>query len=146
MAISREEIIRNDFPAERRGYERAAVDAHLIRVADNVGSSSLAEVAAAKVASVIEAAEAKAREIEADARRDAESLLSDARSQAREQIERAQTSVASLVDQADDLRGRVGAMLREVVGSEDASAEVPQPQPVPEPAPQPVPEPAPPQP
>ncbi|MGH2981100.1 MAG: DivIVA domain-containing protein [Solirubrobacterales bacterium] len=137
--MKREEILRSDFPTARKGYDPAAVDAHLREVADDVeaarGSTSLADVAAEKVASIVEAAEAKAKEIEADARREADELLSNARSQARDQIERAQRSVANLVGQADELRERVGAMAREVGGGETRAETEPGPEPVPEPAP-----------
>lgn len=143
MSVSRDEIVRDDFPAARKGYDQGAVDAHLRQVAEKVEqsgeSASLADVAAQKVASIVEAAEAKAKEIEADARREADELLSSARTQARDQIERAQRSVAKLIGQADELRERVGAMAREVGGEEDPRDET-------EPGPQPVPEPAPPQP
>jgi cell division septum initiation protein DivIVA len=142
MSLSREEIVKDDFPSARKGYEPAAVDAHLRHVADEVESApepSLADVATKKVGSIIEAAEAKAKEIEADARREADELLSTAREQARDQLERAQRSVANLIGQADDLRERIGAMAQEVVGGEKSRAET-------EPAPEPVPEPAPPQP
>jgi DivIVA domain-containing protein len=140
MSISREDIVRDDFPTARKGYDRAAVDAHLRKVAEKVeqenGSASLADVAAQKVASIVEAAEAKAKEIEADARREADELLSNSRSQARDQIERAQRSVAKLIGQADELRERIGAMAEDVVGTEKGRAETdPGPQPVPEPAP-----------
>jgi DivIVA domain-containing protein len=147
--MRREEIERKDFPTARKGYDPAAVDAHLREVADRVerapDTTSLASVAADKVASIVEAAEAKAKEIEAEARQEADELLSNARTQARDQIERAQKSVARLIGQADDLRERIGAMAQEVGGAGEA-AETPAPEPVPEPEPQPVPEPAPPQP
>jgi DivIVA domain-containing protein len=149
MSISREEIVRSDFPTARKGYDPAAVDAHLRTVADSLeGASepSLADVAAQKVGGIIEAAEEKAKEIEADARREADEVLAAAKTQARDQIERAQRSVAKLVGQADDLRERIGAMADEVIGPAQAAAETPQPEPVPEPQPEPVPEPAPPQP
>ncbi len=142
MSLSREEIVKGDFPSARKGYEPAAVDSHLRWVADAIESSpepSLADVAVEKVGSIIEAAEAKAKEIEADARREADELLSNARSQARDQLERAQRSVAKLIGQADDLRERIGAMAQDVIGEEGTRAET-------EPGPQPVPEPAPPQP
>jgi DivIVA domain-containing protein len=140
MSPSREEIVRDDFPTARKGYDPAAVDAHLRKVADQVKKTgepaSLADVAARKVASIVEAAEAKAKEIETDARREADELLSNARSQARDQIERAQRSVAKLIGQADELRERIGAMAEDVVGMEKGRAETdPGPQPVPEPAP-----------
>jgi DivIVA domain-containing protein len=142
MSLTREEILKDDFPSARKGYEPAAVDAHLRRIADRLESSSepsLADVAAQKVASIVEAAEAKAKEIEADARREADELLSNSREQARDQLERAQRSVANLIGQADDLRERIGEMAQEVVGGEGGRAET-------EPAPEPVPEPAPPEP
>jgi DivIVA domain-containing protein len=142
MTISREDIVRDDFPTARKGYDPAAVDAHLRKIADQAegaGGPSLADVASEKVASIVEAAEAKANEIEADARREADQLLSGARAQARDQIERAQRSVAKLVGQADELREKVGEMAREVGGGEKPRSET-------EPEPEPVPEPAPPQP
>lgn len=142
MTLSREEILKDDFPRARRGYDPSAVDAHLRHVADSVETTaepSLADVAAKKVASIIEAAEAKAKEIESDARREADELLANAREQARDQLERAQRSVANLIGQADDLRERIGEMAQEVVGGEETKAET-------EPAPAPTPEPAPPEP
>jgi DivIVA domain-containing protein len=133
--MKRDEIIKSDFPTARKGYDRAAVDAHLRKVADaadrSAGEPSLADAAAQKVGSIIEAAEAKAKEIEADARREADQLLSKARAEAGEQIERAQDSVSKLVGQADELRERVSAMAREVGGA-DTTAET-EPQIVPEP-------------
>ncbi|MEK6250592.1 MAG: DivIVA domain-containing protein [Actinomycetota bacterium] len=142
MTISRDDIVRSDFPTARKGYDQTAVDAHLRKVAEQVeqaGPASLADVAAQKVASIVEAAEAKAKEIEADARREADELLSNARDQARDQLERAQRSVANLIGQADELRERIGEMAQAVVGGEGIRGET-------EPGPQPVPEPAPPEP
>jgi DivIVA domain-containing protein len=149
MSLSRDQIIRSDFPTARKGYDTAAVDAHLREVADSVEDSSepsLADVAAQKVASIVEAAEATAKEIEAEARREADELLAGARTQARDQLERAQRSVAKLVGQADELREKIGAMADDVMGPGETKGETPQPEPVPEPQPEPVPEPAPPQP
>ena len=143
MSISRDEIVRSDFPTARKGYDPTAVDAHLREVAEQVEQAdrpaSLADVASQKVASIVEAAEAKAKEIEADARREADELLSNARDQARDQLERAQRSVANLIGQADELRERIGEMAQAVVGGEGTRGET-------EPGPRPVPEPAPPQP
>jgi DivIVA domain-containing protein len=137
--MNRDEIVRDDFPTARKGYDPAAVDAHLRKVADQVeksaGSVSLADVAAQKVAGIVEAAEAKAKEIEADARRGADELLSNARAQSRDQMERAQRSVAKLVGQANQLQERIGAMAQEVGGGEIKAETEPGPEPVPEPAP-----------
>jgi DivIVA domain-containing protein len=143
MTISREDIVRSDFPTARKGYDQTAVDVHLRKVAEQAEQAdrpaSLADVAAQKVASIVEAAEAKAKEIEADARREADELLSNARDQARDQLERAQRSVANLIGQADDLRQRIGAMAEDVIGGQGSRAET-------EPGPEPVPEPTPPEP
>ena len=153
--MKRSEIVRGDFPTARKGYEQAAVDAHLRHVADEVeragSGDSLASVAAERVRSIVEAAEAKAREIEADARREADEILSSAKAQAREQVDRAQSSVAKLIGQADELRERIGAMAQEVTGGEGKAESPdtvpePMPEPVPEPTPDPVPEPTPPEP
>jgi DivIVA domain-containing protein len=143
MTISKDDIVRSDFPTSRKGYDPNAVDAHLREVAKQVEQAdepaSLADVAAQKVGSIVEAAEAKAKEIEADARREADELLSNARDQARDQLERAQRSVANLIGQADDLRQRIGAMAEDVIGGQGSRAET-------EPGPEPVPEPMPPEP
>jgi DivIVA domain-containing protein len=143
MTISREDIVRSDFPTARKGYDQTAVDVHLRKVAEQAEQAdrpaSLADVAAQKVASIVEAAEAKAKEIEADARREADELLSNARDQARDQLERAQRSVANLIGQADELGERIGEMAQAVVGGEGSRGEI-------EPGPRPVPEPAPPEP
>jgi outer membrane biosynthesis protein TonB len=144
--MKRDEILR-DFPTARKGYEQAAVDAHLREVADAVeqagGSESLAEVAAESVRSIVDAAEAKAREIEAEARSEADRILSDAKAQARTQVDRAQGSVTKLIGQADELRERIGAMAQDVVGPDETAAETPSPEVVPEPTPEPAPEPTP---
>ena len=36
MALDRQSIMRTDFPSNRRGYDPAAVDAHLDRIATEV--------------------------------------------------------------------------------------------------------------
>jgi DivIVA domain-containing protein len=61
--MERDEIERHDFPAVRRGYDPAAVDAHLRRVADELERrpASLAQNTSAQVKTIIEAAETSAR-------------------------------------------------------------------------------------
>ena len=160
MSIDRDEIVRDDFPTARKGYDPAAVRAHLRAVADSVRDNAgtpLAETAADRVGSIIEAAERKAAEIEADARDEAERIVSAARREAREQVDRAQGAVGRLVDQADELRsavGRLGSDIASQVGSSkpaEPRAEtpapeiVPQPPRIPEPEPPLEPEPSPPQ-
>ena len=140
--MRREEIVRGDFPQVRRGYDRAAVDAHLRDVAEAFAelerrsrAGSLAGAAAEKVSGIIEAAEAKASEIEAEAPRAAE-----------QQLRRAEEASAKLVAEAEELRRRVAALSDEVVPEPSVPQPEVDPQPVivPEPGPQPVPEPTPP--
>ena len=73
VAMDRHEIERHDFPAARRGYDPAAVDAHLRRVADEIERrpASLAEGTSSQVRSIIEAAEASAQQLRDDAGREA---------------------------------------------------------------------------
>ncbi len=81
MPLDREAIEKRDFPVGRRGYDPAAVQAHLARLADQVealqraasavpsASGSVAEVAAERVRGIVEAAEGDAERIRADAER-----------------------------------------------------------------------------
>ena len=170
--MRREEIERSDFPSSRRGYDRAAVDAHLHRVAEEAerreretaGAGTLAEAAGERVTGIIAAAEEKAAEIERDARARAEEVLARAEQEARAKVAEARQAVEGLVGKADELRRQVGALGQSLAGTEGqpgpaAETEpgpvvVPEPEPpqpevdpapvvVPEPGPTPVPEPTP---
>ncbi len=74
--VDRDSIERRDFPVGRRGYDQAAVDAHLRHVADQMESlrdrppaapSSLAAGTSEQVRAILEAAEAGAAELRAGA-------------------------------------------------------------------------------
>jgi DivIVA domain-containing protein len=73
--VDRDAIERRDFPIGRRGYDQAAVDDHLRRVADKlealrpVAPASLAAGTSEKVRMILEAAEASAADLRADAAR-----------------------------------------------------------------------------
>jgi DivIVA domain-containing protein len=142
--LDRDDIVREDFPKVRRGYDPNAVRAHLRSVADAVrerGSTPLAETAAERVGSIVEAAEQKATEIEAEARGEAERIVSAARTEAKEQVDRAQGAVSRLVEQADELRSAVGRLGSEITSQARTNAETPAPEVVPD-RPEIVPEPA----
>ncbi len=81
-AVDREDIERHDFPVGRRGYDPAAVDEHLRRVADeidalraNPGSrpapTPLSAGTSEQVRAILEAAETGAAELRAEAGREA---------------------------------------------------------------------------
>jgi DivIVA domain-containing protein len=72
VALDRQSIEKKDFPVGRRGYEPAAVDAHLTAVSEEVEelkraarrrSESLASSSSEQVRAIIDAAENSAAEI-----------------------------------------------------------------------------------
>jgi hypothetical protein len=126
--LDRQAIERRDFPIGRRGYDTAAVDAHLRALAAEVeelkraaaggGESSLASTAGSQVQSIIQAAENAAAEIERqagesarlvreEAERDAERTRDDA-------VEKSRVHVAAVSQVATKLLQRVGSMDGEV--------------------------------
>jgi vacuolar-type H+-ATPase subunit H len=127
--MEREEIVREDFPSARKGWDPEAVKAHLNALAERLpkGSGSIGEVAADRVGKIVGVAEATAAEIEAEAgkqaeaivaaaRGEAEEIISRARSEAQARIEQAQKAVEGLVTQAEDLRGKVGSLGESLTG------------------------------
>ena len=128
--MERDQILKDDFPTSRRGWDPDAVRAHLETIAARLPRSdvSLADAAASQVGAIIAAAEATAAEIEqraqqeADAlvdsaREEADGIVARAREEARGRIEQAQGAVESLVSQAEDLRSRVGSLGQSLIGT-----------------------------
>ena len=138
MALDRQSIEKRDFPFGRRGYEPAAVDAHLAAIAREVEAleraqarqaaepaepaatrrESLASVASAQVQAIVEAAEASAAAIERDARENAEQTAQDAAREAQrirdEAIERSQEHVGKVHEATALMLQRVDAMESEL--------------------------------
>jgi cell division septum initiation protein DivIVA len=137
LALDRQSIEKRDFPLGRRGYEPAAVDAHLAAIAREVealkraqasasarqqssppGGASLAAVASAQVQAIVEAAEASAAAIERDAREHAEQVAQDAARDAErtrdEAIERSQQHVGKVHEATALMLQRVDAMESEL--------------------------------
>jgi cell division septum initiation protein DivIVA len=127
--IDRQAIERRDFPITRRGYEPAAVDAHLRALAAEVeqlqrerpggGSEpSLASTAGSQVQSILAAAEAAAADIERQALDSARTTREDSDSDAartrEEAIEQARAQVAAVAQATAVLLERVGSMDGEV--------------------------------
>jgi DivIVA domain-containing protein len=131
--IDRQAIERRDFPIARRGYDTAAVDAHLRALAGEfdelqsarakaAGEPSLASTAASQVQSILAAAETAAADIErqatqdaGDAReeaaRDAERTREDALRQARAHVAAVAQATAVLLERVGSMDGEVGALL-----------------------------------
>lgn len=128
MDLDRQSIERRDFPIARRGYDPAAVDAHLRALAAEVeelrrqpaapAGETLGSAAATQVQGILEAAERTAADIErsatADAARAREEAAQDAERTRREAVERAQAHVAAVAQATAVLRGRVESMDGEV--------------------------------
>jgi DivIVA domain-containing protein len=129
--FDRQAVERKDFPIGRRGYDPAAVDAHLRalaaefeelqRAAINGGVDlSLASTAGSQVQGILEAAEAAAAEIERhalDGARQVREAADRAAEQTREEaVEKARAHVAAVAHVAANLLERVGSMDGEVSG------------------------------
>ena len=129
VSFDRQAIERRDFPIGRRGYDPAAVDAHLQALANEIeelqrgqagagAEPSLATTAGAQVHSILQAAETAAADIERQAQQGARAAREDADEDAqrtREQaIERAQAHVAAVAQATAVLLERVSSMDGEV--------------------------------
>lgn len=129
MDFDRQAIERRDFPIGRRGYDPAAVDAHLRALAvefeevqraalSGGGDVSLASTAGSQVQTILEAAEAAARDIEQQAQEAARETREvadrDAERTRAEAVEKARSHVAAVAQATSALLERVGAMDSEV--------------------------------
>ena len=110
--MDREAIERRDFPVGRRGYDQAAVDEHLRRVADEIevlratpGSRpSVTPISAGtseQVRAILEAAETGAAELRADAGR-----------QAGEHVARVEEAADGMLAKLDELENQLAALRR----------------------------------
>lgn len=128
MELDRQNIEKRDFPIGRRGYDPAAVDAHLrslavevdelLRELDSRGGESLGSAAGAQVQSILEAAETTAAEIERqatdDARRTREEAAADAARTREDAVAKAQAHVQAVSQATAVLLARVQSMDGEV--------------------------------
>jgi DivIVA domain-containing protein len=129
LELDRQSIERRDFPIARRGYDPAAVDAHLRALAADVqelrerpepgrASESLGSAAANQVQGILEAAETTAADIERNAIEDATQMRQEAAEDAErtrtEAVQRAQAHVAAVAQATAVLLERVAAMDGEV--------------------------------
>ncbi|MHB1808904.1 MAG: hypothetical protein ACYCU0_06370 [Solirubrobacteraceae bacterium] len=122
MDLDGQAIERRDFPISRRGYEPAAVDAHLRELAAAVRSLqgelrsgvSVGESAGGHVQGVLDAAEAAAaqivREAKARASEELEAAAREAERMRSEALTRADAHTAAVSEAASALRQRLGEM------------------------------------
>jgi DivIVA domain-containing protein len=104
--VDRDAIERRDFPIARRGYDQAAVDDHLRRVADELeamrptATSSLAAGTSEQVRVILEAAETSAADLRADAAR-----------QSGEHITRVERATGAMLQRLDEIERELGTLL-----------------------------------
>ena len=109
--MDRREIERQDFPAARRGYDVAAVDSHLRRVADEFDTlgrsaagrphpASLAQDVSTQVRAILEAAEASAHQLREEAAREATG-----------HVARVEHAAQELLGKLDGLQGELDLLL-----------------------------------
>jgi DivIVA domain-containing protein len=124
VELDQQSIEKRDFPIARRGYDPAAVDAHLRALATEVqelrhtlehrAGESLGSSAGTQVQGILEAAEATAADIEQkasdDARRTRAEAGSDAERTRAEAVERAQAHVGAVAQATAVLMERVESM------------------------------------
>jgi DivIVA domain-containing protein len=131
--LDRQSIERRDFPITRRGYDPAAVDAHLAELAaevneleralDERGGESLGSTAGTQVQSILEAAEATAADLEhqaaaqADATRlaadrDAQRTRSEAVARAQAHVHAVSQATAVLLEKVESMDQEVGALVQ----------------------------------
>jgi hypothetical protein len=124
VELDRQSIEKRDFPIGRRGYDPAAVDAHLRTLATEVeelryalesrAGETLGSSAGTQVQGILEAAEATAADIEQkaaeDARRTRAQADSDAERTRADAVQRAQAHVAAVAQATATLIERVESM------------------------------------
>jgi DivIVA domain-containing protein len=151
--VDRDAIERRDFPVGRRGYDQAAVDAHLRAVADEIEALRLNPGAARpapaplsagtseQVRAILEAAETGAAELRAEAGREAGehvARVEDATGSMLARLDELESELKTLLDalrrSGERLNEGLAQLQRQVgeFGGEPA-AETPEPEPIAEP-------------
>jgi cell division septum initiation protein DivIVA len=142
VALDRDSIVRRDFPTNRRGYDPAAVEAHLSALAGEIEAlqrrasepATLSEKAGEQVRAIVQAAERGAEEIRATASAEAAQRVAhvtEAAEHLRARVEQMQADVthvmSELRDEARRLRDDLEALrvdaARLGAASEEASAQ-----------------------
>ncbi|MBE2316365.1 DivIVA domain-containing protein [Solirubrobacter sp. CPCC 204708] len=104
--MDRDRILRRDFPTGRRGYDPAAVDEHLRRVADAFEANaplpapSLAASTSEQVREILEAAERSVAQVRSDAAREAS-----------DHVAQVQQATSGMLAQLDALESELGRLL-----------------------------------
>ncbi len=124
MALERTDIVRKDFPVERRGYAPEAVDRHLEQLASEVqelrrgGGSEprrgLASAAGERIQSIVDAAEQTAADIERDAHVDAQRIRDDASTEANQQVSEVKQAASALRERIEGFQTELGSLFEDM--------------------------------
>jgi len=122
--LDRRSIEKCDFPARLRGYDRAAVDAHLRWIADELEArvATTADAASEQVRAVLAAAEQSAAEIVAGAEAEAQQIGSAAARAGDESTARVTAAASGALERIETLRGELTTLLAALAPSADHAA------------------------
>jgi DivIVA domain-containing protein len=112
--VDRSDIERRDFPVGRRGYDSAAVDAHLRRVADAM--DALRERAAAGTRGLSAGTSDQVREILEAAERSAAGIREQAGRDAGEHVARVTEAAAAMTSRLDQMQRELDGLLEALRG------------------------------
>jgi DivIVA domain-containing protein len=132
VALDRQSIVRRDFPTNRRGYDPAAVDAHLDQIAIEVEAlqrraaepATLSQQAGEQVKAIVQAAERGAEEIRQSAQVEARehvARVTEAAERLRERIEQMERDVTQV---GIDLRTNVERLHHDLVALQEGTGEL----------------------
>jgi DivIVA domain-containing protein len=107
--VDRDAIQRRDFPVGRRGYDAAAVDAHLRAVADEL--ESLRERPPAPARELSAGTAEQVRKILEAAERSATELRDEAAKEAGDHVERVEIAAGRMLGKLDGLQRQLDALL-----------------------------------
>lgn len=118
LKLNRTSIQRSDFPTSRRGYDTAAVDAHLRELADAAEAAPgrdagrpMATAASEQVHRIVEAAETMAQQMQ-----------TEADEQAREQVARVTAAAAGLLERIGAMHDELGRLMDQLRALEGDAA------------------------
>lgn len=127
MTLDRDSIVRRDFPTNRRGYDPAAVEAHLSTLAGEIEAlqrrasapATLSEQAGEQVRAIVQAAERGAEEIRATASAEAAQRVAhvtEAAEHLRARVEQMEADVTRVMGELRDEARRLHADLSALRG------------------------------
>lgn len=116
MALDRQSIERKDFPLARRGYDPAAVDAHLSALADQVAELQRAAAQAPATSTLATSTSDQVHAIIAAAETSAAQIRTHAEAEAKDTLERAHRQAGDLAQSSAGMLARLEQTKRELEG------------------------------